>query len=172
MPSDPRFLSVVRAAVGELGLIYGLSKEECIGVTLAVDEALANIIRHAYKNCYDRKIEFECVVDEEQMEFTLLDHGEPPDPARICGKPMDEVALSGRGTHLIKAIMDEMSYEKVSGGKSTEARQTRSPFPGQTIERTRPLELAFHEVQTQGRGSRSEPAKDAHGETARVFDSK
>ncbi len=115
-PSDPRFLSVVRAAVGELGMIYGLSKEECIEVTLAVDEALANIIRHAYKNCYDREMQFECTVDGEQMEFTLLDQGEAPDPAKICGKPMDEFALSGRGTHLIKAIMDEMSYQKVSGG--------------------------------------------------------
>ena len=116
MQSHPRFLPVVRAAVGKLGEIYGFSNEECIEVTLAVDEALANVIRHAYKNCYDREIEFECFVDGEQMEFTLLDHGEPPDPARICGKPMDEFALSGRGTHLMKAIMDEMSYQKISGG--------------------------------------------------------
>jgi anti-sigma regulatory factor (Ser/Thr protein kinase) len=116
LPSDPRFLSVVRAAVGELGVIYGLSNEECIEVTLAVDEALANIIRHAYGNCYDREMTFECLVDGEQMEFTLLDQGEAPDPTRICGKPMDEFALSGRGTHLIKAIMDEMSYQKVPDG--------------------------------------------------------
>lgn len=116
MPSHPRFLSVVRAAVGELGVIYGLSNEECIEVTLAVDEAVANIIRHAYGSCDDRTIEFECLVDGEQMEFTLLDQGEPPDPEKICGKPLDEFALSGRGTHLIKAIMDEMSYQKVSGG--------------------------------------------------------
>ena len=50
MPSNPRFLSVVRAAVGELGVIFGLPDDECVGVTLAVDEALANVIRHAYKN--------------------------------------------------------------------------------------------------------------------------
>jgi anti-sigma regulatory factor (Ser/Thr protein kinase) len=115
-PSHPRFLSVVRAAVGELGVIYHLPDEECVAVTLAVDEALANIIRHAYRNLYDREIEFECLVNEEQMEFTLLDRGEPPDMARICGQPLDELALSGRGTHLIKAIMDEVLYEKVSTG--------------------------------------------------------
>ena len=116
LPSDPCFLSVVRVAVGELGAIYGLSDEERIEITLAVDEALANVIRHAYKSCYDREIEFECFVDGEQMEFTLLDQGEAPDPEKICGKPMDDCSLSGRGTHLIKAIMDEMSYEKVPGG--------------------------------------------------------
>ncbi len=116
MPSHPRFLSVVRAAIDELSLAVGLPKDECDAVTLAVDEALANIIRHAYKNRYDQKIEFDCLVSEKQMEFTLLDQGEPPDPARICAQPMDELALSGRGTHLIKAIMDEVSYKQVSGG--------------------------------------------------------
>jgi anti-sigma regulatory factor (Ser/Thr protein kinase) len=116
MPSDPRFLAIARAAVGELGQIYGLPDEECRGVTLAVDEALANIIRHAYKNRDDQRIEFNCDVNAEQMEFTLLDRGEPPDPARICGQPLDEFSLSGRGTHLIKAIMDEVSYKQVSGG--------------------------------------------------------
>jgi anti-sigma regulatory factor (Ser/Thr protein kinase) len=99
-----------------LGLIYGLSNEECIEITLAIDEALANVIRHAYKNREDEKIEFECLVDGEQMEFTLLDQGEAPDPAKICGKPLDDCALSGRGTHLMKAVMDEMSYQRVSRG--------------------------------------------------------
>jgi anti-sigma regulatory factor (Ser/Thr protein kinase) len=28
---------------------------------------------------------------------------------------MDEVSLSGRGTHLIKAVMDKVSYERVNG---------------------------------------------------------
>jgi anti-sigma regulatory factor (Ser/Thr protein kinase) len=116
LPSDPCFLSVVRTAVGELGAIYGLSDDERIEVTLAIDEALANVIRHAYKSCYDREIAFECSADEDKMEFTLLDQGEAPDPEKICGKPLDECALSGRGTHLIKAIMDEMSYQKVPGG--------------------------------------------------------
>jgi anti-sigma regulatory factor (Ser/Thr protein kinase) len=54
MPSHPRFLPIVRAAVGELGLVYGLPEESSREVTLAVDEALANIIRHAYKNRYDQ----------------------------------------------------------------------------------------------------------------------
>ncbi len=116
MPSHPRFLPIVRAAVSELGLVYGLPEESSRGVTLAVDEALANIIRHAYKNRYDQEIELNCQTGADQMEFTLLDWGEPPDTDRICAQPLDDVSLSGRGTHLIKAIMDEVSYERVEGG--------------------------------------------------------
>ena len=116
MLSDPRFLSVVRAAVGQLGLVYGLTDDSCRGVTLAVDEAVANIIRHAYKNRYDQEIELNCRAGADQLEFTLIDRGEPADPARICAQPLDEVSLSGRGTHLIKATMDEMHYERVPRG--------------------------------------------------------
>ena len=61
----------------------GLPKEECDAVTLAVDEALANIIRHAYKNRYDQKIEFDCLVNEKQMEFTLAG------PGRTAGSGKD-----------------------------------------------------------------------------------
>jgi anti-sigma regulatory factor (Ser/Thr protein kinase) len=116
MPSHPRFLSVVRAAIDELSMTIGLPKEECNAVILAVDEALANIIRHAYKDRHDQRVEFDCLVSEKQMEFTLLDQGEAPDPAKICAPCADEFALSGRGTHLIKAIMDEVIYKQVPEG--------------------------------------------------------
>ena len=116
MPSNPRFLSVVRAAIDELSMTVGLPKEECNAVILAVDEALANIIRHAYKSRHDERVEFHCLVNEEQMEFTLLDQGEAPDPARICAPCADEFALSGRGTHLIREIMDVVTYKKVPEG--------------------------------------------------------
>jgi anti-sigma regulatory factor (Ser/Thr protein kinase) len=116
MSSDPRFLSIVRAAVGEIGTVYGLTEASCQGVILAIDEALANVIRHAYKNRHDREIELNCQAGANHLEFTLVDSGEPADAAMICAKPLDEVSLSGRGTHLIKATMDEMHYEKVPRG--------------------------------------------------------
>jgi len=115
VPSDPRSLSIARAAVNEVGAMCGLSKEVRLEVTLAVDEGLANIIRHAYKNRHDQEIELNCEATTSQLVFTLVDRGEAPDPARICGQPLDEVSLSGRGTHLIKAVMDEVDYQQVSG---------------------------------------------------------
>ena len=115
VPSDPRFLSIARNAVSEVSAICGLPDEACQGVTLAVDEALANVIRHAYKSRNDQEIELDCQANAERIVFRLFDQGEPPDPARICGQPLNDVSLSGRGTHLIRAIMDEMSYKQTPG---------------------------------------------------------
>jgi anti-sigma regulatory factor (Ser/Thr protein kinase) len=115
MSSDPRYLSVVRAAVGELSAACGLAEDSCHGVVLAVDEALANVICHAYKNQPDGEIEVDCEAGPNELVFRLLDHGEPVDPARICGRPLDNISLNGRGTYLIKAMMDEVIYERIEG---------------------------------------------------------
>ncbi len=52
VPSGPRFLSIARHVVSEVSAICGLPGEACRGGTLALDEAVANVIRHAYnKRC-------------------------------------------------------------------------------------------------------------------------
>lgn len=116
VPSHPRFLPVVRAAVGELAVLCGLRDEERRGITLAVDEAVANIIRHAYHGDFRRKIELTCRAGSSCLEFTLLDQGDPPDPVRLERHAPDSEALSGRGTHIIRSIMDQVSYERVPRG--------------------------------------------------------
>jgi serine/threonine-protein kinase RsbW len=115
LASDPRLLAVVRSTVSELATVLGLGDEECRAITRAVDEALSNVIRHAYKNRYDREIELDCVAQLDRLEFTVVDSGEPADPAKICAQPLDGTALGGRGTHLIRQTMDEVHYERVGG---------------------------------------------------------
>jgi anti-sigma regulatory factor (Ser/Thr protein kinase) len=116
LPSQARFLPVVRAAVGELGAACGLTEEECRGVALAVDEAMANVIRHAYRGRPDGSIEIDCCTRDGRLEVTLLDQGEPPDPERLRPHPLDDFSLGGRGTYIMRTIMDEVCYETVSGG--------------------------------------------------------
>jgi anti-sigma regulatory factor (Ser/Thr protein kinase) len=116
IPSHPSFLAVVRAAVGELGSVYGLPDSECRGITLAVDEAMTNVIRHAYHGDAEQVIEVNCQVGAHCLEFTLLDQGDPPDPARLEAHPLDDVALGGRGTHIIRMVMDEVCYERTPRG--------------------------------------------------------
>jgi len=132
MPSHPRFLSVVRAAVGELGSAYGLSEQESCRITLAVDEAVANIIRHAYHGDSKRTFEVTCRASDDRLEFTLLDQGDPPDLSRIQGQPLDDKSLGGRGTHLIRMIMDEVIYERVPAGNQLRLSKRLPPIRNAT----------------------------------------
>ena len=116
MASDPRLLSVARSTVSELAAVWGFGDEQCRSITLAVDEALSNVIRHAYKNRCDEEIELNCQGQSNYLEFSFLDRGEAADPSRFCAQPLDEAALGGRGTHLIQQIMDEVCYERLPEG--------------------------------------------------------
>jgi anti-sigma regulatory factor (Ser/Thr protein kinase) len=111
MPSDPRYLPVVRGAVGALSAAIGWDEAGCRAIALAVDEALANIIRHAYHHCADGLIEMECREIEDGIEIALLDNGEAPDRSKICAREVGCDRPGGMGTHIIRDVMDRVSYE-------------------------------------------------------------
>ena len=113
LASDPRLLSVVRSTISEFAALSGFNDAQCRVIALAVHEALCNVIRHAYHDQYDREIELDCQASSDSVEFTFVDRGEPADMSRVCAQPLDDVSLGGRGTHLIREIMDEVCYERV-----------------------------------------------------------
>ncbi len=128
IPSDPELLCVVRGAVQQLAELVGMAEEECRAVTLAVDEALTNVIRHAYQDRRGQPIEISCRRLEPGaggrsaagLEFVLVDRGRGVDPAELHGRPLEQVRPGGLGTHFIKEIMDEVEYER--GGSQNRLR--------------------------------------------------
>jgi anti-sigma regulatory factor (Ser/Thr protein kinase) len=116
MPSDPRYLPVVRGAIGPLAAAIGWDECECRAITLALDEALANVIRHAYHNRPDGLIELECRESADGLEITLYDTGDAPDRSKICAREIGCDQPGGLGTHIIKKVMDRVCYEVSPGG--------------------------------------------------------
>jgi anti-sigma regulatory factor (Ser/Thr protein kinase) len=116
MPSNPRYLPVVRGAIAPLAAAIGWDESECRAITLALDEALANVIRHAYHNRTDGLIEMECRETADGLELTLLDNGDAPDRSRICAREIGCDQPGGLGTHIIKEVMDKVSYEESPNG--------------------------------------------------------
>src|SRR5579864_3444946 len=116
VPSDPRYLCVVRGAIGPLAAAIGWDESECRAIVLAVDECLTNVIRHAYHNRTDGLIELECRQSADGLEITMLDNGDAPDKARICAREIGSDQQGGLGTHIIKQVMDKVSYEESAQG--------------------------------------------------------
>lgn len=129
MPSDPRYLPVVRGAIGPLAAAIGWDECECRAITLAVDEALTNVIRHAYGSRPDGLIEMECRESADGLEITLLDNGEAPDRANICARELGCDQPGGLGTHIIRKVMDSVSYELSDKGNRFVARKTLRKTP-------------------------------------------
>jgi anti-sigma regulatory factor (Ser/Thr protein kinase) len=129
LPSDPRYLPVVRGAIAPLAAAIGWDEGECRAITLAVDEALTNVIRHAYSNRPDGLIELECRESADGLEITLLDDGEAPDQSKICSRELGCDQPGGLGTHIIRQVMDTVSYEASDKGNRFVARKTLRKTP-------------------------------------------
>ncbi len=109
--SDPRLLGMMRAIVERWCLSAHLPEPVARQVTLAVDEAITNVIRHAYQSQPGQPILAVFSRDARGLTFILEDSGAPVDLSSICKHPPDELRSGGRGTHFIREIMDEMEYQ-------------------------------------------------------------
>lgn len=119
--SNPEYLRVLRLAVRQVGLVIGLAEKTCEMVTLAVEEAVTNIIRHSYGGPCDEHIIIRLnrrhgdPEGRTALEVTIRDFGEKVDPETIKGRNLDSVRPGGLGVHLIQSAMDEVEYYSAEG---------------------------------------------------------
>jgi len=114
-PSDPRYLGVVRGSIERFAALVGFDEEECRWITLAVHEALTNVIRHAYHNQHDKPVELHLRERDQGMEVLLVDHGTGVKPEQMSGRDLDDVRPGGLGLHMIREIMNETHYSPLEG---------------------------------------------------------
>jgi anti-sigma regulatory factor (Ser/Thr protein kinase) len=123
LPSNPEMLCVVRNALGQLAATLGFSEPECHAVVLAVDEALTNIIRHAYLGDAERPIEasfrrIHVLRDgkrEDALEILLEDRGVTANSKKMCGRALEDVRPGGLGLHFIRECMDTVEFSRKWG---------------------------------------------------------
>ncbi len=81
-------------------------------VKLAVDEACANVIRHAYRGDTSQKIVVKFRVIEKGFEVVIEDDGIKAQPDLIAGRSLDDVRPGGLGIHLIKRAFDVFQFDE------------------------------------------------------------
>ena len=121
--SNPETLCAVRGAVAQLTERLGFSESECRAAVLGIDEALTNIIRHAYAGHPDRPIEVHfrriraslCGKSGEALEIVLEDRGKKVDRAKLCGRALEDVKPGGLGLHFIRESMDALEFRRKNG---------------------------------------------------------
>ncbi|MFW6146184.1 MAG: ATP-binding protein [Planctomycetota bacterium] len=113
--SMPAHLPVVRGAVRELCLVAGFNAHACGQAVAGVDEALANVLKHAYEGRPGEPIEItlrglDAGDGPAGVEIVLRDRGRVRDVACIRGRRLEDVRPGGLGTHIIDCCMDVVEY--------------------------------------------------------------
>lgn len=115
--SDPENLRLIRRKVTEVLTQLGFPEQQLQTLVLAVDEAVANVIRHAYGGCCDGRIELSVWLDTDSVRFELRDYAEPVDPTLIKPRDLSECRPGGLGINLIDSVMDRWAFHHPAEGK-------------------------------------------------------
>ena len=118
MVSQPKFLAAARALVGTVAQRVGFNEIQCGQISLAVDEALCNVITHGYNRRPDGRVWVSLwPVDGTPpgLKVVIEDLARQVDPAEIQPRDLDDVRPGGLGVHIIREVMDDVHYEKRTG---------------------------------------------------------
>ncbi|HEV2324040.1 MAG TPA: ATP-binding protein, partial [Terracidiphilus sp.] len=122
VPSSTENLAMIRDFVNSIGVRAGLSAKEVAKFELAVDEACANVIEHAYGPDVMKEVSIRATIDDNSILIEVVDTGKGFDPATISPKSVEELVASrksgGLGMRLMKTVMDEVHYEVIPGEKN------------------------------------------------------
>jgi len=112
-PADRQYIGLVGAVVRELcGLIPNLPASAGYNVQLAVDEAVVNVITHAYAGNPDGVVQMEFAIWPDRLVIQVRDWGLSFDPSSIPEPNFDRPQQRGYGMYLMRRLMDQVIYEE------------------------------------------------------------
>jgi anti-sigma regulatory factor (Ser/Thr protein kinase) len=119
--SDTAELPRVRSAVRSWAQRHDWSEAETADITLAIDEALSNVIRHGYEGEPGHKIELAARAVHDPtagvgIEVRIRDYGKQVPLDEIRGRDLDDIKPGGLGVHIIRSVMSVVEYSHAEGG--------------------------------------------------------
>jgi len=120
--SDPEHLSEVRRAIEEFCTNAGFDAKTTGEIGLVVNEAMANIIRHAYRDAPKKPIEVEAQFGGGILRVRLRDWGNGVDPSRRPDKT-DPLTPGGLGLVCMRKLMDETRFVPLPDGMLLELKK-------------------------------------------------
>jgi len=122
VPSSTENLAMIRDFVASIGAKAGFDEDEAARITLAVDEACANVIEHAYGSEETHVVTVRARLDNRDLVFDIIDNGRGFVAGQIDELDVEELIRrrksGGLGLRLIRAIMDEVNYQITPGEKN------------------------------------------------------
>ena len=117
LPNDTQEIPRLNDFVTEVCEAVGFTPEVSMQMTLALEEAVVNVMSYAYPPGMKGDVTVEAVSNDLRLKFTVTDSGKPFDPtvqaAVDTTLPARERRIGGLGIHIVRQLMDSINYERV-----------------------------------------------------------
>jgi anti-sigma regulatory factor (Ser/Thr protein kinase) len=116
LENEPSCLSTARTFVGDFLNEVGVNENDSFGILLALNEAVANALKHGRQGKRD-KITLRCDRADDELRFAVEDNGPGFDFDEEMTDLPDPLEASGRGLYLMSELMDRVEVR--SSGRGT-----------------------------------------------------
>jgi serine/threonine-protein kinase RsbW len=123
--SDPANLAPAREAVERLAAAGGFDATSVGEIGLCLNEALANVMRHAYSGAVDRPIEVASWWEAGTLHVTIRDWGSGVNPQAQPEQEHNPLKPGGLGLICLRKLMDEMVFTPQRDGMHLAMKRTR-----------------------------------------------
>jgi anti-sigma regulatory factor (Ser/Thr protein kinase) len=113
--SDPARLAPIRHAVEAFCTSCGFDEKAVGEIGLVVNEAMANITRHAYGGATDRPVRIHADLVKNVLQITIQDWGNGKDPTKSPHKH-DPLTPGGLGLVCLRSLMDDVQFAPQGDG--------------------------------------------------------
>ena len=114
--ADPGEVARVNAAFAEFADAHALPASVRRSMNVVLDELLINAIVYGFPEGARGEVTVEAELLADRVRVTLTDDGRPFDPFAVAapdtGLPLEERRIGGLGIHLVRRMMDEVSYHR------------------------------------------------------------
>jgi anti-sigma regulatory factor (Ser/Thr protein kinase) len=128
--SDPQNMSQIRKKIRTVAIEAGFDEQLQTRIILALDEAVTNVIRHAYHNDHEKEIVLSLANEPDALRISVRDFGAKPDLSKIHSRDLKDIRPGGLGCHFIREIMDEVVYDIETHAVGTELKLVKYKTEG------------------------------------------
>jgi anti-sigma regulatory factor (Ser/Thr protein kinase) len=107
---SPENFCEVRRALRKFLAPLGFPEDTAELLVLAVDEACANILRHAYEGSCKGSLSLSMDASAEELQISIRDQGKPCDPKNIRSRALEDFRPGGLGVFFIQQAFDSVEY--------------------------------------------------------------
>ena len=119
LPNDISTIPKLHAYVEAVAEDVGFDMSGLMSLNLALEEAVVNVMSYAYPEGQKGDVHIEASCDHDYLTFTIRDSGQPFDPTQKAAAnttlSLEERPVGGLGIHLVRQLMDKVSYEYTDG---------------------------------------------------------
>ena len=119
LKNDPTEIGRLVDLLEAFGPQSGLTDDATFKLTLALDEIVANVVRHGFDDDREHRIEVKVTVDDRTVTASVEDDGVEFDPREApvpdLDLPIEMRKPGGLGMHLVRATMDSVEYRRQDG---------------------------------------------------------